>query len=245
MLDTALVFVARYPEAGKTKTRLAGAIGHDEAAGLYEAFLTDLAQRFAGSNYHCHWAYTPAERNFAAFISTLTPALAQSMHYFPQEGADLGARLLSAFQWTFQQAFQKTIVVGSDSPHISLEVIEEARVALDEADVVLGPAEDGGYYLIAMRQPHDVFSGIPMSTNVVAQMTIERAQRQGLTIRLLEPLFDIDELPDLLRLAYLLEANSSLAPATAAYLARRRELHDRNTYNYTTAFNLHRTHESL
>ena len=239
MLDTALVSMARYPEAGKTKTRLADAIGHEEAMALYQAFLTDLAQRFAGGDFHFHWAYTPAEKDFAAFISTLTPAIAHSMCYFPQEGPDLGARLLSAFQWTYERAFQKTIVIGPDSPHISPEIIGDARAALDEADVVLGPAEDGGYYLLAMRQPHDVFSGIPMSTSVVTQMTIELAQRQGLAIRLLGPLFDIDELPDLLRLAHLLEANSSLAPATAAYLARRRALHDLDTHSYAATFNLH------
>ncbi len=83
---------------------------------------------------------------------------------------------------------------------------------------MLGPAYDGGYYLIAMRGPHDVFRGIPMSTSRVAQMTIELARSQGLKVSTLETLFDVDELPDLLRLHQLLRADSSLAPATAAQL---------------------------
>jgi glycosyltransferase A (GT-A) superfamily protein (DUF2064 family) len=83
---------------------------------------------------------------------------------------------------------------------------------------VLGPSADGGYYLIAMREPYDVFSGIPMSTEVVNQMTIEAAERQGLRVSQLETLFDVDELPDLQRLARLLSGDSSLAPLTAAYL---------------------------
>ena len=218
MSDSALVVMARYPEPGKTKTRLARAIGHHETARIYSAFLTDLAQRFAGQECDLHWAYTPAEVDYSAFISTLMPSCARDMHYFPQKGADLGARLHHAFRWTRGQNYQRTIVIGSDSPHISREVVTQARAALDEADVALGPADDGGYYLIAMREPHDVFSGIPMSTSRVTQMTIELAQQRGLTVRLLEPLFDIDELPDLQRLARLLEADSSLAPATAAHL---------------------------
>ena len=100
-----------------------------------------------------------------------------------------------------------------------MAIIDRARAALDEADVVLGPAEDGGYYLIAMCRPYDVFTGIPMSTSAVMRMTIELAESQGLTVHLLEPLLDIDELPDLLRLAQMLEADCSLAPATAAHLA--------------------------
>ncbi len=97
----------------------------------------------------------------------------------------------------------------------------KAREALDEADVVLGPANDGGYYLIAMCKPHDVFRGIPMSTSLVMQMTVDLAQRQGLKVDTLETLFDVDELSDLVRL---LRADSSLAPVTFTYLATLKEL---------------------
>src|SRR5436309_2596724 len=196
MHDTALVVMARYPEAGKTKTRLAHTIGHTEATSLYQAFLTDLAQRFAGHDWNLHWAHTPPEIDYQAFITTLAPG--KPMESFPQQGPDLGARLHHAFQWTHRHGFEYTIVIGSDSPHISREIIATAKSALDKADVVLGPADDGGYYLIAMRKPYDIFSGIPMSTAVVTAMTIEAAQRQGLIVHLLESLFDVDELPDLL-----------------------------------------------
>jgi len=114
-------------------------------------------------------------------------------------------------------------LIGSDSPHISRDTVAGARDALDKADVVLGPAEDGGYYLIAMRQPHDVFRDIPMSTGAVLRMTIELAQRQGLEVNTVETLFDIDELPDLARLAQLLRTDASLAPATAAYIEQMKE----------------------
>ena len=224
MPDTALVIMARYPQAGTTKTRLARTIGDEETVGLYQAFLTDLAWKFAGQTCDLHWAYTPIEVDYQSFIATLAPSFIQHMHCFPQQGAEFGSRLHNVFRWTCDRGYQRTIVIGSDSPHISLNIVAQARKALDEADVVLGPADDGGYYLIAMRRPYDVFRGIPMSTSVVAQMTIELAESQGLKVYTLENLFDVDELPDLLRLAQLLEADSSLAPATASCLATIKDL---------------------
>ena len=246
--DSALLIIARYPEAGKTKTRLAATIGDAEAACLYQAFLTDLARRFAGHTFDLHWVYTPTEADYASFVATLTPDFDQSMNCFPQQGSDLGERLHNAFRWTYAHGYKHTILIGSDSPHIPYTTVTQARKALDEADVVLGPADDGGYYLIAMRKPHDVFTDIPMSTNSVAQMTIDLAHRQGLTVQLVEPLFDIDELPDAQRLAQLLKADPTLAPATAAQLSTLRSLHDHhipNHHSHPTTLNLHRANQPL
>lgn len=229
MSDTALVVMARYPEAGKTKTRLARELGGEATAELYRAFLTDLALRFARPEYALHWAYTPECADFDALVAQLAPEQVDYMTCFPQQGADFNTRLHTAFRWTHTRGYTRTIVIGSDSPHISRAIVERALAALNTTDIVLGPAEDGGYYLIAMRQPLDVFSGIPMSTSVVLRRTIELAQRQALTTHVLETLFDVDELPDLLRLADLLAANSTLAPATAMHLARTRRIHDYDT----------------
>jgi len=249
--DTALIVMARYPELGKTKTRLARTLGEQETRGLYRAFLSDIAQRHAGQVYTLCWAYTPAEVNYQELVTTLMPEYATTMRYFAQEGATFDARLLHAFQWAQAQGFAYTILIGSDSPQISQECIMTARKALDEIDVVLGPSDDGGYYLLAMRVAHDVFSGIPMSTNVVAQMTLEAAQRQGLTVRLLDSLFDVDELPDLVRLAQMLTQDPTLAPVTAAYLNTMRSIHDNdasntnNTRNDTPTLNLPRANQPM
>jgi hypothetical protein len=225
MPDTALIVMARYPEAGKTKTRLARSLGDTPVALLYKAFLTDLAQRFAGYNVcDLRWTYTPVESAFPALATTLAPPFIQEQDCFPQQGADLGARLHYAFQWAQQQGFHYTIIIGSDTPHVGRHILDTAREKLEHADVVLGPAEDGGYYLIAMRSPYDVFSGIPMSTSVVLQMTIAAAKRQNLRIELLETLLDIDELPDLQRLARMLEKDQALAPATAHQLTEIRTI---------------------
>src|SRR5260370_20746043 len=170
MPDAAVVVRACSPEVGGTKTGLARGIGVEEAVRLYLAFLTDLAQRFAGQPYVLHWAYTPSGVDYSAFMVMLAPSLAQHMRSFPQHGAELGARLHHAFQWTYERGYQRTIVISSDSPHISRDIVVKAWEALDEADVVLGPADDSGYYLIAMCKPHDVFHGIPMSTSQVMHM---------------------------------------------------------------------------
>ena len=225
MTDTALIVMARYPQEGKTKTRLARVIGDAHTVALYEAFLTDLAQHLAQHPlWSMHYTYTPADVDYAAFLQRLVPTYAPSIQSFAQQGEDFAARLHYAFQWAHEHGFARAIIIGSDSPQIAPQIIEKARAALDEADLVLGPAEDGGYYLIAMRQPYDVFSGIPMSTSMVLQMTIEAAQRQDLSVQLIDTLFDVDEYADMQRLAQLLAADSTLAPATAAHLATIRML---------------------
>ena len=230
MPETALVVMGRYPLPGMTKTRLARVLGDETTLKLYQAFLTDLAGHFAASEYDLHWTYTPAGVDYASFIRTLVPELACHTRVFPQQGNDLGERLLHAFRWTHRRGYRSTIVIGSDSPHITHAMVAQARQALQEVDVVLGPADDGGYYLIAMREPHDVFSTIPMSTCLVAAQTIARADRLGLTTRLIQPLFDIDEYADLLRLADLLRTNSALAPATAALIANLRSIYDHDRF---------------
>jgi rSAM/selenodomain-associated transferase 1 len=219
MSDAALVIMARYPELGKVKTRLAQSLGDDATLRIYQACLRDLAERFAGWQYTLHWAYTPGDCDFSAFARTLVPEREVSMRAFPQQGPDLGSRLYRAFQVTASQHFARTILIGSDSPQISRDIILQADQALASADVVLGPAEDGGYYLIAMREPHEVFQDIPMSTERVLAMTIEKAQRQGLQVALLETLFDIDTQPDLMRLMTLLDHDRTLAPYTMSCLS--------------------------
>ncbi len=225
MSDTALAIMARYPEKGKIKTRLARSIGDDATLHLYQAFLCDLAQRFANWTCDLHWAYAPTEYDFAAFIATLVPEYAERMSVFPQQGPDLGSRLHQVFRTLWMRQFHGIIVIGSDSPQISRAIILEAQRALETTDVVLGPAEDGGYYLIGMHQPHDVFSGIPMSTEVVLERTIEKAEKQQLSVYLLEPLFDVDEQPDLIQLIDLLQEDSTIAPYTAACLAEIKKEH--------------------
>jgi rSAM/selenodomain-associated transferase 1 len=193
---TALAVMARYPEAGKVKTRLAKSIGAQPAADLYRAFLLDLQQRFANDARPLVWMYDPPDAPFSTLVSAGV--------CIPQQGRDLGERMRHCFEALFGSSFDRVIMIGSDVPHVRDAAIDEAERHLDDHDVVLGPSQDGGYYLIALRQPRDLFSMVEMGTPKVLERTLEVIRSAGLDAYLLPPVFDIDEEDDLRRLRDLL-----------------------------------------
>jgi rSAM/selenodomain-associated transferase 1 len=211
----ALVVVAKYPAVGQVKTRLAAAIGAGPACALYGAFLADLDERLSAAGYPPLWAYTPADAPFAALV-------AGAERCFPQVGPDLNARLRNIFSALLAAGWERVAIVSSDSPHLPLAWLDEAYRALDNHDVVLGPADDGGYSLVAMAAPHDVFDGVVMSTDRVLAQTLELAAAQGLRVHLLPSTFDVDEPSDLPRLAAALgePALRRALPRTAAALTQ-------------------------
>ena len=211
----ALVIVARQPVVGQVKTRLAAAIGTAPACALYTAFLHDMDARLGAAGYPPLWAYTPADAPFGAVIGAPSRC-------FPQEGPDLNARLLNIFRALLGAGWERVAIVSSDAPHLPLDWLDGAYAALDAHDLVLGPADDGGYSLIAMRAAHDVFAGVTMSTATVRAETVALAGRLGLRTHLLPSTFDVDEPPDLARLAAALRDDAVLAvslPRTARELA--------------------------
>ncbi len=198
MPRSCLAVMARHPEAGTVKTRLARAIGAERACALYRAFLRDLDARFAPQRRReLVWLFHPPERDFAAIVSPGSRCVAQT-------GRDLGERMHAGFARLLSEGFGKVIMIGADAPHIRDEWLDDAERALDHVDIVLGPTADGGYYLIAMRAPHDVFSGIAMSTPEVLTQTQAKAAAAGLRVHLLPPSFDIDEESDVVQLRALL-----------------------------------------
>jgi rSAM/selenodomain-associated transferase 1 len=118
--------------------------------------------------------------------------------YVPQSDGDLGDRMLAAFEWSFDRANTKVIIIGADSPGLPAEWIEEAFAGLDEKDVVLGPTLDGGYYLIGLKslQPA-LFIEVAWSTDSVFATTLDRVIELGLSLHLLAPLSDLDYPEDL------------------------------------------------
>ena len=206
----ALVVMARYPRIGEGKTRLAKAIGAEQAHRLYCAFLQDIDARFAAAGRTLVWVVHPLEPDFA----TLVGSTARCM---PQRGRDLGERMWDCVQQLCGEGFERVIMIGADVPHVRSEWLDEAEEQLNTADIVLGPTDDGGYYLVAMRAPHDVFTGIPMSTDRVLTETLSRVEALGLRLHLLPCGFDIDEQRDLVRLQTLLrtEGDSVRLPRTA------------------------------
>ncbi|MDO8670899.1 MAG: TIGR04282 family arsenosugar biosynthesis glycosyltransferase [Dehalococcoidia bacterium] len=206
----ALIITAKYPYPGAVKTRLASRLGFGLAAGLYRAFLRDLDAAFPGA----FWAYAPAESPFPDLLGA-------GRRYLVQEGADLGERMANLFCRLFGQGFGRVVLVGSDIPHLSPALVEKAFEALARYDVVLGPAMDGGYYLLGMRASHDLFSGIEWSTPRVLTQTLAKVAEQGISFSLLPQSFDIDEPEDLDKLMALVDAELyGLLTHTSAILSR-------------------------
>ena len=198
-----LVVFARCPEPGRVKTRLARDVGDEVAAALYAAFVTDLRTRFAAAPFAVRWAVAPPDAGFAARFAVLDGET------FPQRGDDLGARMRAAFGRVRDEGFARCVLIGSDTPQLALATVEGAFASLDAADLVLGPARDGGYYLIAARGPLDVFDGIAWGTATVLAATRARAAAQHLTVALLDEDFDVDDATDLQRLEALLTDESA------------------------------------
>jgi len=188
-----LAVVCRNPEVGTVKTRLIPALGEEGARSLYRAFLQDIGLRLSGRGYDVLWAYTPEGGPPPA---NLTPGLV-----LPQEGPDLGHRLHHIVRSALQRGYARVVVISSDVPHLPASVVDAAFQALEQADVVLAPSEDGGYHLVGLTQPHDIFTMVPMSTPAVFAQTVEAVAAAGLRLALLDADFDVDEPADLRRLA--------------------------------------------
>jgi uncharacterized protein len=218
--DDALIVMARYPRPGAVKTRLAAAIGDDAAAMLYRAFLDDLRARLSdASRWALHWAFAPASSAFAAEFAGDCPA-------FPQADGDLGARMSAAMRRVLSEGARRVVLIGSDVPHVSAGILDDAFGRLtDRADLVLGPAEDGGYYLIGARTVPPVFDGPHWGGTDVLATTLEAARRAGLETQLVDTLYDIDDVTALARLDADVAAGRVVElPATRAALERLRSV---------------------
>ena len=210
----ALVIVAKYPRPGHVKTRLGASIGFEQSARLYSAFLRDLTERFttasAHDSYHLIWAC-------ADDPTLMESILGHGKRMIRQRGEDLAERLYAICCDTAALGYERTIILGSDSPHVPAAAVTDALALLESADVALGPAEDGGYYLVGIRNqptPPDIFTGVTMSTSAVLAETLERVAALGLSAQFIKTTFDVDTEADMIRLAHLLDASPTLAPHT-------------------------------
>ncbi len=194
----ALVVFLKYPEPGKVKTRLGKTIGMESAAKLYEIFVrgtfrlvekVDVGRVFA--------AIDPPEK-----IGQFQKYIPGKVTVFPQAGDDLGKRMNHAIRYLCSVGAEKVAVLGTDSPTLPSEYLLRAFNILDTDDLVIGPAEDGGYYLIALKEPVDaLFQNISWSSAEVLKSTIQYAQKLGLSYSLLPAWYDIDDLITLRRAA--------------------------------------------
>jgi rSAM/selenodomain-associated transferase 1 len=204
--------MAKYPAPGRVKTRLARTLGDECACALYRAFVLDLADRLDALPYLVTWAYAPAEAPFAALLPEGCVR--------PQRGADLGERMAHAIDAALADGAPCVVVLGADVPHVpAASIMEAVERLLAGTDVVLGPARDGGYYLIGARAAvPGLFTDVAWGTADVLATTMERARRLGLSVHLLPPTFDVDERDDLTALRDLIGRGVVSLPRTAAIL---------------------------
>ncbi|MGI8827361.1 MAG: TIGR04282 family arsenosugar biosynthesis glycosyltransferase [Chloroflexota bacterium] len=220
-MSDALVIVAKYPEAGAVKTRLGASIGYENAAHLYRAFLVDLVERFCrpqcSSLYHHFWSCPPAGRLLAEILGHDATILGQ-------RGDNFADRLFNICLDMAAEGYRRLVIMASDSPQLPAAVVQHGFDALNTRDVVLGPAEDCGYYLIGLHlypEPPDLFRGIEMSTPAVLARTVVRAADLACSVALLPYSFDVDEARDLPRLLDVLEKSGmDAAPHTVRELRR-------------------------
>ncbi len=193
----ALLVVAKRPAAGQTKTRLTPPLSPEQAAALYECLLRDtldLIRRVPDVQPAIAFLPEDAEGYFAA--------LAPDFELFPQEGPDLGARLDNALSHTLSRGYERVAIMNSDGPTLPVASLTAAFEALGNgADVVLGPADDGGYYLIGLKRPAPrLLREVRMSTPTVLADTLALAAEEGLRVALLPIWYDVDDVASLERL---------------------------------------------
>ena len=194
----AIIIFAKYPTPGKVKTRLGAKVGNQVAAELYRLFLGltfELVQK--GFTENIFVACEPEER-----LDDFILLFPNKFNYFPQKCQDLGQRILHSIRYVLNRGANKIIIIGSDSPTLPSHIIGHAFNCLNAYDLVLGPAEDGGYYLIGLTKAHEeLFVNMQWSSSSVLQTTMNCAFELGLTVSLLPEWYDVDELHNLERAA--------------------------------------------
>ncbi|UTD15553.1 glycosyltransferase [Tenacibaculum mesophilum] len=184
-----LLIFTRNPELGKVKTRLAKTIGDEAALDIYKFLLEHTKQ--VTQNLTCDKAvyYSVKIRK-----NDIWDAPVYQKHQ--QEGSDLGVRMLNAFQQAFSTGYEKVVIIGSDLPDLTSEHINEAFEKLNSNDVVMGPAEDGGYYLLGMKKLHaNIFQNKDWGTSTVRKDTLNDLQNES--VHLLKALNDVDVFDDI------------------------------------------------
>jgi hypothetical protein len=212
-----LIVVAKRPAPGQTKTRLTPPLSPRRAADLYECFLRDtldLMRRVPDVRRAI--AYLPLEA--LDYFAQLAP----DFELIPQVGADLGARLDHALTHFLAQGYERAAIMNSDGPTLPIGHLQQTFEALsDHTDVVLGPSDDGGYYLIGLKRPAPrLLREVRMSTPTVLADTLALAQEERLRVSLLPQWYDVDDVASLQQLqAELQTTPPEVAPHTRSFLA--------------------------
>lgn len=211
-----VLFFVKYPMAGSVKTRLAEQFGSNAAADLYRNFVTDILATLKSLDANIKIVFAPPDSK-----DQFQQWLGKEYPYIPQTGQHLGQRMKNAFLQAFGEAFNRVVVIGSDSPDLPAEYLELAFHALDMNDVVIGPSSDGGYYLIGFARNSflpEAFEQISWSGNKVFEQTVNILKQHRQSLYLLPQWHDVDTLPDLKSFLRRNENSTFTKSATMSYL---------------------------
>ena len=215
--DRVLVIMAKAPRAGKVKTRLTPSISPEAVSAFYCCLLEDTLA-LARSLKDVEVAIVCPEGD----VTELAQLAGQEAIVVAQKGEGLAAGLTSTFAYFLEGHRRRTIAFNSDSPHLPLSVLEGAFEMLSSHDLVVGPTEDGGYYLVGAKAFHPtLFARDGMGTSNALERLLSRARTLGLSVGSAAPFYDIDLADDLARLAEELRLAPTRAPRTAEWLRER------------------------
>jgi uncharacterized protein len=214
MKETLIIVMAKQPQVGKTKTRLLPALSLREAADLYQALLLDTLSLVANQPWaELAVAITPPGSR--PYFESITPP---GTLLLPVDGGDIGECLAQALEVALGFGYHKVLALNSDGPSLPAQYLEQAALYLQGAELVLGPGQDGGYYLVGMSRLHTaIFKDIAWSTAQVFSQTLDRAAALGLRVALTPAWYDVDTPADLYRLQKELES----LPADRLHHSRR------------------------
>ena len=189
-----VIVFCKYPVEGKVKTRIANTMGNEFAVKLYKIFAEHTFQELLKTDSVFPYLFFKGKED----RGKIEDWTGREFLLETQEGDDLGERMYNAFKKVIDRGSAKTIIVGTDIPDVSSDIIRKAFQALDNSDIVIGPSNDGGYYLLGMKKLYKgLFSGIEWSGNSVLSATLDKINSLNLSYSILPELIDIDTEDDL------------------------------------------------
>jgi len=219
---SSVLFFVRHPAAGQVKSRLAAVLGNDSALDLYRAFVQDMLDTIDGTGLACRICVHPPD-----VLPSVSSWLGPHRRYLPQAGKDLGERMENAFRAIFAEGAASAVLIGSDLPDLPAGLMSEAIGSLERNGAVIGPAADGGYFLVGFRRDAflpDIFREMPWSGPDLCGRTLERFREHRASVHLLPPWQDVDTVEDLRDLVRRNRASAFARSRTMVYLADRREM---------------------
>jgi uncharacterized protein len=224
MADHPLIMLfVKAPARSQVKTRLAAVVGEDAALELYQRFVQDILDTLEQTGLSVMICYYPPDSRNA-----VAAWLGPRRQYLPQKGRDVGERMENAFRQAFTRGFSQAVLIGSDIPDLPAPLLNEAMAALLTHDAVIGPARDGGYYLIGFSNNTffpGVFSGIAWSTGTVFRSTMQAFGKTGQRVYELMLWQDVDTVEDLKDLVARNRQSAFSSSRTMSFLAVFKDAH--------------------